>query len=98
MSDEQRGWKSSQAAARLRDTVTAIARAVVERERPPYRYGTVESVNLDENTCQVVLAGDVESVPIRLYLQRPNVGEVVRVCGMRGDRYVETTVALPEEP
>jgi hypothetical protein len=84
------GWGSSAFAARMRDTITNIATKVIERERPPYRYGVVESIDRESGTCNVLMAGDEASVPVNVYGGGyPEIGVSVRVLGLRGDRYLE---------
>lgn len=82
---------------KARDAIASIAAATVERLRPTYRYGTVSSIDNANNRCQVLLAGDPSPVWVRTGYIRPTAtGQVVRVEGYTGDKFVSDVYGGPK--
>lgn len=80
------------AATRTRDVMNKIATDVVERLRPKYKYGVVESINRADHSAMVVLQG-APAVKIKMGTIEPaNAGDKVRVNGIGTDRYIEEVV------
>jgi hypothetical protein len=73
----------------MRDIIAAIAKSVVENERPGVRYATVISVDGPNRKAVVTFIGETSEVPVAIGSIQPTVGQVVRIGGPRGDRYIE---------
>lgn len=74
--------------ARFRDQIRRMIATELAKLQPPYRYGTVKSVN-GTTSCQITFDGDTASVEVPLFGVVPTVGQRARVNGRTGDRYVE---------
>ena len=82
-------------AARFRDTIRQIVADEVDKLRPRTRYGTVQAIDLANRKCLVILNGDVDSVPVSFGTLAPvNVGQIVRVGGVAGDKYIEDVMGV----
>lgn len=69
----------------MRDLVTAE----VERQRPRYQMGTVTAIDRTNRRCSVQFPGEPGSASVNMGSVQPNaIGQVVRVEGLLGDRYV----------
>lgn len=80
------------AATRTRDAITKIATGVVNRMRPAYKYGVVESINRTAHTCMVQFQG-APSVQVNMGTLEPAAaGDKVRVNGIGSDKYIEDVV------
>jgi hypothetical protein len=76
-------------ASQLRELISGLVSNEIARQRPEYRYGLVESIDYPQRKCRVVLNGDVDAVPVSMgSIQPATTGQVVRVDGKPGDRYV----------
>lgn len=87
-----KGFEDQAFAARFRDWVRAIVRDEVEAIRPPYHYGTVASVDTVNKIVMVDFEGAPASVKVRYGSIVPSDGDVIRVCGLKYDRYVDDVV------
>lgn len=77
-------------AAALRDYIRNEVNAQLNQQLPRYRYGAVTSINRTNRTCMVTFAGDEGDVPVKMgSLQPYSVGQIVRVAGLLGDRFVD---------
>jgi hypothetical protein len=85
-------FKDYDKAARLRSVIANISAGVVDRMRPRPQYGTlVEVEETDDGPYgHVLLPGESVPVPYPLDQVGQNVGGIVRVGGVRGDRYIES--------
>lgn len=82
-------FKDWETATRFRDVVKRQVESEVDRLRPDYVYATVQEIDLTKRQCTVIFPGDTSSVPVRLGSIVPKTpGQVVRVEGRLGDRYV----------
>jgi hypothetical protein len=67
-----------------------IAERVVNQMRPAPTYGTVVSVDRDARRCMVRFSADSDPVGVAMgSIQPSRPGQVVRVEGTLGDRYVD---------
>lgn len=83
------GLSDHKIALAVRDLVRSFAREEIHRLRPQYRYATVDSVDHDAGTCEVIYPGDTVAVTVNMGAAiRPAVGQTVRVDGIFGDRFV----------
>lgn len=71
-----------------RDIITKMIENVVERIRPPYRYGTVTQVDGLIRKCYVIFTGESTAVPVAYGMHAPLVGSQVRVEGIGVDKYI----------
>lgn len=82
-------WQDPALAARARDAMRKQMVKVLDNERPPYRYATVDSIDPDLRTAWVVYPEDPTPVPVKIGGIVPaSSGVVVRVSGRRGDKYI----------
>lgn len=82
-------------AARFRDTIRQMVADEVDKLRPRTRYGTVQAIDLANRKCLVILNGDEEPVPVSFGTLAPAVvGQIVRVGGVPGDKYVEDVMGV----
>lgn len=77
-------------AAGMRDVITHIVRAEVDRVRPESRIAQVKSINDGNLTAEVSFAGDTGSVNARfgLSLIPKDTNAIVRVAGSTGNYYI----------
>lgn len=77
-------------AATFRDLVQTVVRSELERQRPSYVYGTVTAIDTTRRRCSVQFPGEAESAEVAMGAVYPaGPGQVVRVAGRRGDRYID---------
>lgn len=61
----------------------------IRKERPPPRFGTVESINEENDTCQVLFIGEDAPNTVKMWGVRPTVaGQKVMVDGPASFRYI----------
>lgn len=83
------GFEDFDSAARTRDVITAVCRQVIDQVRPRITYATVASIDRPNKKVYVTFPGDSGSVPASMNSLQPNaVGQVVRIEGEVGDRFV----------
>lgn len=81
-------------AAKMRDLIRAIVAEEVQKLRPLPIYGTVSSIDRTNRKCGVVFPGDSEQAIVSMGTIQPStVGQVVRVGGTVGDRYIEDVMS-----
>lgn len=74
---------------RFRNIVQKMASKVVNDERPGPRYGVVETVDRANNLAMVQYPDEVDPVAVPFGVSAvPLPGDIVRVEGIRGDRYI----------
>lgn len=84
------GMEDYRFALEFRETLARMVREEVERQRPRYQMATVVSFDRVLRKCTVNFPGDSTNVVINMGSIQPNVaGQVVRVAGLAGDRYVD---------
>lgn len=77
----------------LRDAIDQLVANAIERLRPPYRYGLVQTVDPHNRRCTVILNGDTSPVTVNLGSLVPiAINTVVRVSGIGTDRYVDDII------
>lgn len=86
------GFADYATSAKLRDLVERISRAIVQEERPRYRYGTVSSMDYVTQRAWVEFGPNEAAVPVRCGTIYPAPGATVRVNGVIGDRYIEAVI------
>lgn len=73
----------------FRESIRKLIGAEVERLRPRYRYAEVISFDINMGTAEVKYPGETETVTLPVSGGMPSVvGQIVRIEGMRGDRFV----------
>lgn len=93
------GFQDLSYAQQMRDIIRNLAAAEINRLRPASRLGTVTAIDSVNKKASVLFPGDTESVQISMYSIRPTVagaagvGDVVRVAGSAGRRYVADVVS-----
>lgn len=74
----------------VRDLVTQVVRTMLTTERPPVRYATVVSIDRTNRKVTVTYIGESTTATVSMGSIQPlATGQVVRIGGMMGDRYVE---------
>jgi hypothetical protein len=91
-------FASYSTAALMRDTIEQVAKDVIQRERPIYRYATVQSVNTTLRRAFVVFSGEALAVPVRYGSVIPKPGALVRIDGLVGDRHIADVMGEFETP
>lgn len=93
------GFQALDYAQQMRDVIREFVGKEINRLRPDAALATVASINSATNTCTVLFPGDTVAVPVKMYTVQPRtsgapgVGDVVRVAGNSGSRYVADVVA-----
>lgn len=83
------GFSDPVFAARTRDVIERMMIAAVDKVRPPYRYGEVTQIDRDQRTCKVLYPEADEAVTVKMGSVQPSaIGQVVRVDGRPGDRWI----------
>jgi glycerophosphoryl diester phosphodiesterase len=81
------------AAMKTRDIIERIAKNVVERERPRFRYAQVVSFDRDNSTCNVTFTGQDSVVKVSMgTIQPAEAGQTVRIAGAGGDYYIDDVI------
>lgn len=83
--------------AEMRDVFNRMIREAVDRLRPAYRYGVVQSMDHTTMKCNVLLNGDANPVGVSLSGTTPVVGQTVRVEGSGTDRFIGGVVPSIEK-
>lgn len=77
----------------MRDTIAKLVATHVEKLRPKYRYGVVESIDAVANKCSVIFNGETSSVIVNMGSIVPSaVGQTVRIDGLSNDRFVADVI------
>lgn len=91
------GLDDLDAAIEMRDIIRAIVRTELDAHRPPPVYATVQSIDLAAKTCMVVMTGDTVAVKVQCGSIFPSApGQVVRLEGQQGDRYIADVLGETE--
>lgn len=87
------GWSSYKNAAAMRDAIQAIVVDVINKLIPPPQYAQVASIDEEAQRALVQYSEGGVPVPVRLLSVVPTQpGQVVRIGGRTGDRFVEAVV------
>lgn len=74
---------------KMRDTIVKLIEETVGKQRPIDRYGIVQSIDLPNRRCSVLMNGDPDPVFVSMGALIPEAsGVTVRVSGTINDRYV----------
>lgn len=85
-------FEKQSTATAFRDVVREMVQAEVDRIRPRYRYATVVQVT-DVNKCEIQYPGEDNTVVVTMpYNARLEPGQVVRIEGMQGDRFIANVI------
>jgi hypothetical protein len=83
----------------LRDLIRGMAREEIERRRPRYKYGIVQSIDRPNWQCDVLYAGDTDPVTVKMGNIQPAItGQIVRVEGLIGDKFITDVIGAPAAP
>lgn len=83
------GFGDYRTALEVRDIIQTMVNAEVEKIRPRHQMGTVTSIDRVTRRCGVQFPGEVLSTQVAMGSIQPSaVGQVVRVEGVQGDRYI----------
>lgn len=77
------------AALRMRDLIETLVRKELDRVRPQYSYAVVETIDREQRRATVTFGDEPLPVPVKMgSIQPKEVGQVVRVDGLKGDRFI----------
>src|SRR3954468_18017882 len=80
-------------AAAFRDIIREQVQAELALMSPPYRYGTVATINRLARSCTVTFPGSPTPMPVKMgSIQPVPPGQFVRVEGSLGDRYISDVI------
>lgn len=85
-------------AAKMRDVIRAIVVKEIERLRPSPAYATVVSIDRVLRLCEVRFPEDDSTTSLVVgmgSIQPSAVGQIVRVAGVVGDRYIDDVMGEP---
>lgn len=81
-------------ATAMRDVMQQLVRDELAATRPEYRYGYVVAINRTLRVASVLFPEDTNPVNVAMgALQPGEVGQLVRVEGLRGDRFITDVMA-----
>lgn len=84
------GLSDYQTALRMRDMIRKLVKSEVELSRPVAQYATVKSIDRINRKCIVWFTGDSTNISVSMGAMQPqNAGQVVRIAGIPGDRYID---------
>lgn len=84
------GMEDYRFALEFKETLARLVKEEVERTRPRYRIATVVSFDRVLRKCTVTFPGDTTNEVVNMgSIQPKTAGQIVRVAGMSGDRYVD---------
>ena len=71
---------------------------IIDRERPKYRYGVIDSIDRANSIAHVIYDGETVTSPVQLgRVQEFAIGQHVRVAGLRTDRYIDEGFSGPQK-
>lgn len=83
-------WGDSSIAAAQRDAIIAIARNLMDQERPQVRYAIVNTLDRPGRKATVTYIGESSPITVAMgSIQPASTGVMVRIGGPPGDRYIE---------
>ena len=83
-------------ALEFQETMKRLVREEVERQRPRYQMATVVSIDRTNRRCAVIFPGDTTNATVSMGAIQPKTpGQVVRVEGLSGDRYIADVMGDP---
>jgi len=86
-------------ALEFKETLARLVKEEVERTRPRYRMATVVSFDRVTRKCVVNFPGDISNEVVNMGSIQPNTaGQVVRVAGLSGDRYIDDVLGPAAPP
>lgn len=86
-------------ALEFRSELQRLVREEVERQRPRYQMATVVSIDRTNRKCVVTFPGDTTNATVSMGSVQPtSAGQVVRVEGLAGDRYISDVMGPAYEP
>jgi hypothetical protein len=90
------GMNDYRYALEFRDMLKNLVAAEVERQRPRYQMATVVSIDRGNRKCEVQFPGESSTANVSMGSVQPSdLGQVVRVEGLAGDRYVSDVMGVP---
>lgn len=93
------GFDDFNTALAMRDTIRKMVESEVQRQRPRYQYATVTAIDRVSRKCTVQFPGEAGTVVVNMGALQPNtVGQVVRIDGLAGDRFVSDVIGDPYDP
>jgi hypothetical protein len=86
-------------ALQFRDVIQQMVSAELDRQRPRYQYATVTAIDRTTRRCSVQFPGETQSVSVNMgSIQPARTGQVVRINGLAGDRFIEDVMGDTYQP
>ena len=80
----------------MRDIIRRLVKEAINKYRPRYRYGIVQTIAQDRKSCTIVYNGETNEVKVKLGSVQPlTTGQSVRVEGIGIDKFVADVVGQP---
>lgn len=93
------GMEDYRFALEFKETLARLVKEEVERQRPRYQMATVVSFDRVLRKCTVTFPGDTTNAVVNMgSIQPASVGQVVRVAGLAGDRYIDDVLGVAYDP
>ena len=92
-------FKDQIIALQMREIIRGIIREELDKLRPKYQLATVTGIDRAHSKCQVRFNGETTSSTIPMgSIQPKEVGQIVRVDGMAGDRFIAEVLGPAFQP
>jgi len=83
----------------MRDVLQGLVAQEIEKQRPRIQYAEVMSFNRTTRKCTVRFTGDTQNVTVNMgSIQPKTTGQIVRIDGVAGDRFVSDVMGEFYEP
>jgi hypothetical protein len=93
------GMEDYRFALEFKETLARLVKEEIERQRPRYQMATVISFDRVLRKCTVNFPGDTSNAVVNMGSIQPNaIGQVVRVAGVAGDRYIDDVLGAAYDP
>lgn len=93
------GMQDYRFALEFKETLARLVKEEVERTRPRYRMATVVSFDRVLRKCTVTFPGDTTNEVVNMgSIQPKEVGQIVRIAGLSGDRYIDDVLGEAYDP
>lgn len=92
------GFASFALAMKTRDVVKRFVREVLQEEGWYFTYGTVQTVDSVANTVDVIQTGEATAKTVKMGSLKPAPGQVVRMFGPPGARFIDDVLGPHVHP
>lgn len=93
------GLADYRVALEMREIIRGLVKEEVERARPRYQLATVQGFDRINRKCTVRFNGETSDVDVNMGSIQPSaIGQIVRIDGLLGDRYVAEVLGTAYQP